>query len=495
MFAKSSRSFVFVIAVLLGITTLCACDAGRPDQPAFRNTSLPVQVRVSDLLARLTTEEKISMLGYRSPAVPRLVIPAYNWWNEALHGVARAGAATVFPQAIAMASSFNDSLMKAVADAIATEARAKYNMAAARGQHIQYMGLTFWSPNINIFRDPRWGRGQETYGEDPFLTATMGAAFVKGLQGPDPDRLKASAAAKHFAVHSGPEAGRHAFDAVVDEKDLRETYLYAFEKLVDAGVESVMCAYNRLNGEPCCTSPSLLQNILRKEWGFSGHVVTDCGALDDIIHFHKLTDDKAAVAAAAIRNGVQLDCSDLLQRHVPEALQRKLLSPADIDSALAPLLRTQMKLGMYDPQAQRPFAHLGTNDVQSPEHMALARTMAQQSMVLLHNDKGILPLDPKKYGSIMVLGANAGSLDAMVGNYHGMSGNIVTIAEGLTAAAGPGIAVQYDMGSDFTDTTRFGGIWAAGESDITIAVIGLTPVYEGEEGDAFLAANGGDKLS
>ncbi len=467
----------------------------------FQNNNEPVEKRISDLLSRLTIEEKIALTGYRSPGVSRLGIPAYNWWNEALHGVARAGLATVFPQAIGMAATFNDSLLYEVADVISTEARAKYNLSTAMGRHLQYMGLTFWSPNINIFRDPRWGRGQETYGEDPFLTASMGAAFVKGLQGNDPRYLKTAAAAKHFAVHSGPEKGRHGFNAVVDEKDLRETYLYAFKKLVDGGVESIMCAYNRLNDQPCCASNNLLQKILLKEWNFKGHIVTDCGALDDMVRFHKYYENNVQAAAAGLKAGVNLDCSDLYQKNLLEAYKQKLITERDIDSSLAILLRTQFKLGFYDNKESVPFSKLGAESVNSPYHIELARKAAQQSMVLLKNarlpgqDKGLLPLDAKKYGSIMVLGPNSGAMDPMVANYHGMSGNIVTFAEGITAAAGPHTAVQYDQGSDFTDTTHFGGIWAAGESDITIAVIGLTPVYEGEGGDAFLAANGGDKLT
>ena len=278
-------------------------SATAQDLPAYKNSKQPLETRVNDLVSRLTLQEKISLLGYSSKAVPRLGIPAYNWWNEALHGVARAGSATIFPQAIGMAATFNDDLLQQVSTVISTEARAKYNLAIAQDRHMQYMGLTFWTPNINIFRDPRWGRGQETYGEDPFLTSRMGTAFVKGLQGDDPRYLKASATAKHYAVHSGPEAGRHEFNAIIDEKDLRETYLYAFKKLVDGGVESVMCAYNRVNGEACCTSNTLLHNILLKEWGFKGHVVTDCWALDDIYLRHKIMPDAVHVAAAAIKAG------------------------------------------------------------------------------------------------------------------------------------------------------------------------------------------------
>ncbi|HET7897251.1 MAG TPA: glycoside hydrolase family 3 N-terminal domain-containing protein, partial [Flavisolibacter sp.] len=469
--------------------------AAQQTAPAFRNASLPMEARVNDLLQQLTLEEKISLLGFRNKAIDRLNIPAYNWWNEALHGVARAGLATVFPQAIGMAATFNDNLLQAVADVISTEARAKYNLATAQDRRLQYMGLTFWSPNINLFRDPRWGRGQETYGEDPFLTATMGTAFVKGMQGSNPAYLKTAACAKHFAVHSGPEAGRHSFNAVVDEKDLRETYLYAFHKLVNAGVEAVMCAYNRVNNEPCCTSNTLLTNILHKEWNFKGHVVTDCWALDDIWKGHKVMNSRLEVAAAALKAGINLDCSDMLQAELVKAYDRKLITADEVNAALRPILRTQFKLGFYDAKEAVPFSRLGEETVHSPDHIELARKAAQQSMVLLKNDKSLLPLDKKKYGSVMVLGANAGAMDPMVGNYHGISGNVVTFAEGIAAAAGPAMAVQYDLGSDYTDTTHFGGIWAAGESDISVAVIGLSPVVEGEEGDAFLAANGGDRLN
>ena len=301
---------------LLICLVICHGLTAQQVQKNFRNSNQPMEIRVKDLLHQLTMAEKISLLGYNSKPVERLGIPAYNWWNEALHGVARAGKATVFPQAIGMAASFDDALMYEVADAISTEARAKYNLAIQQDRHLQYMGLSFWSPNINIFRDPRWGRGQETYGEDPFLTASMGTSFMKGLQGSDPFVLKASACAKHFAVHSGPEASRHKKDVQVDEKDLRETYLYAFKKMVDAGVESVMCAYNRVNGEPCCTGPTLLQKILRTEWGFKGHVVTDCWALEDVWSRHKALPGSVETAAAAIKAGVNLDCSNLLQDDV-----------------------------------------------------------------------------------------------------------------------------------------------------------------------------------
>jgi beta-glucosidase len=459
----------------------------------YKDSKQPINLRVKDLVSRLTLEEKVSLLGYNSKAVPRLDIPAYNWWNEALHGVARAGEATIFPQAIGMAATFNDDLLKQVSTVISTEARAKYNLSTGMGRRLQYMGLTFWTPNINIFRDPRWGRGQETYGEDPFLTSRMGGAFVKGLQGDDPHYLKASATAKHYAVHSGPEAGRHEFNAVIDEKDLRETYLYAFKHLVDGGVESVMCAYNRVNGEPCCTSNTLLSNILIKEWGFKGHVVTDCGALDDIYLRHKAMPDAVHVAAAAIKAGVDLDCSTLLQGEVMKAVKMGLLKVGDIDKALSTILRTEFKLGFYDDRTLNPYHAYGADSVHNAPHIDLARKVAQQSMVMLKNEGNVLPLSKSKYSSIMIVGPNATSYDAMIGNYHGTS-KIINFVEGITAAVGPATRVEYDLGADNRDTTHFGGIWAAGNADVTVAVLGLSPVNEGEEGDAFLAAGGGDRL-
>jgi beta-glucosidase len=460
---------------------------------AFRNEKLPLTSRVNALLKALTLEEKISLLGYKSKAVPRLGIPAYNWWNEGLHGVARAGEATVFPQAIGMAATFNDDLIRQVGNVISTEARAKYNLAIKKDRHLQYMGLTFWSPNINIFRDPRWGRGQETYGEDPFLTSRMGVAYVKGMQGNDPLHLKTSAAAKHFVAHSGPEATRDEFNAIVDEKDLRDTYLYAFKALVDNGVESVMTAYNRVNGEPNSTSTSYLKNILIKEWGFKGHVVTDCGALDDVYLRHKVLKNGVEVAAAAIKAGINLDCSLILQNDVMAAVKQKLLTVKEIDAALAKTLSTQFKLGFYDDPKKSAFFTYGADSISNTGHQALALKAAQQSMVLLKNDKNTLPLRKENFSSITVLGSNAASLDAILGSYHGVSSKTVDFVSGITAAVGLDTRVEYDLGSNYSDTTHFGGIWAAGNSDVTVAVIGLSPVLEGEAGDAFLSPTGGDK--
>ncbi|QEM09806.1 glycoside hydrolase family 3 protein [Mucilaginibacter rubeus] len=478
---------------LVLLTVLFNFSTVKAQTPFYKDASQSIDLRVKDLLSKLTLEEKISLLGYRSQAVPRLGIPAYNWWNEALHGVARAGEATIFPQAIGMSATFNDDLLKQVSTAISTEARAKYNLAIAQDRHLQYMGLTFWTPNINIFRDPRWGRGQETYGEDPFLTGRMGSAFVKGLQGDDPKYLKASATAKHFAVHSGPEATRDKFDAKVDEKDLRETYLYAFHELVKNHVESVMSAYNRVNGVPNSINKVLLTDILRKEWGFNGHVVTDCGALDDVYLTHKTLPTAVEVAAAAIKAGVDLDCSSILQNDGIKAIKQGLLTEKDVDQALSAILRTEFKLGFYDDPAANPYHAYGADSVHNDQHLALARKVAQQSMVLLKNNNNVLPFKKSNYSSIMVVGPNAASLDAMIANYHGTSSKVINFVEGITGAVDKATRVEYDLGCDYKDTTHFGGTWAAGNADATIAVIGLSPVLEGEAGDAFLSESGGDK--
>lgn len=486
------RNYILRKAFLL-ITVLAVTINYVNAQQAYKNTSLPIDARVKDLLAKLTLTEKVSLLGYRSQAVPRLGIPAYNWWNEGLHGVARAGDATVFPQAIALAATFNNDLVRLVSDAISTEARAKYNLSTTAGKRLQYMGLTFWTPNINIFRDPRWGRGQETYGEDPYLTGSIGTAFVQGLQGNDPLHLKTASAAKHFVAHSGPEATRDYFDAIADEKDLRETYMYAFHKLVDGGVESIMTAYNRINGVPNSVNKALLADVVRKEWGFKGHIVTDCGALDDVFSTHKTIPTATQAAAAAIKAGIDLDCSSVLQNDVVKAVQQKLLTEKEVDTALGRLLSTQFKLGFFDDAAKSPYHTYMADSLHTPQHIAFALKAAQQSMVLLKNSNNLLPLKQANYSSIMVLGPTAASLDAMLGSYHGVSKKVVNFVEGITAAMDPGSRVEYDLGCDFSDTTHFGGIWGAGNADLTIAVLGLTPVLEGEAGDAFLAENGGDK--
>jgi beta-glucosidase len=486
---KRVQQFVLVTTTLVIFSLTAKSQNVKP----YLNPALPMDERVNNLLSQLTLQEKIGLLGYQNQAVPRLGIPAYNWWNEALHGVARAGAATVYPQAIGMAATFNDDLLKQVATAISTEARAKYNLAIARDKHLQYMGLTFWSPNINIFRDPRWGRGQETYGEDPYLTGRMGTAFVQGMQGDDPNYLKTAACAKHFAVHSGPENGRGSFNAIVDEKDLQETYLPAFHQLVNAGVASVMGAYNRVNGEPCNISKTL-QGILRNDWGFKGYLVTDCGALDDIWANHKVLSNRVQVAAAAIKAGVDLDCSTLLQSDVMEAVKENLVTESEIDASVRILLKTEFKLGFYDNPATSAYAAYGADSVRSAGHIQLARKIAEQGMVLLKNNNNLLPINKDKTQDILVIGPNASSADVLLGNYRGISPELVTFTEGITKAAGLGTTVQYELGSDLIDSTRFGGVWSAASSDVTFAVIGLSPSMEGEEGDAFLSKNGADKV-
>jgi beta-glucosidase len=459
----------------------------------YTDPKASLDARIKDLLHQMTLEEKISLLGHENPGIPRLHLNPYNWWNEALHGVARAGEATVFPQAIGLAATFNDSLVHEMATVISTEARAKYNLASATGNFSQYLGLTFWSPNINIFRDPRWGRGAETYGEDPFLTAAMGTAFVTGLQGNGQQYLKTAACAKHYAVHSGPESQRHGFNAVVNEKDLRETYLYAFNKLVKAGVSTVMCAYNQINGEPCCTAQSATKKIIRDEWKFSGQLVTDCGALYDILNTHKEM-SRSSLAAAAIHAGLNLECGGFLQQEIAKAIHDGLIKESEIDSALVPDLSLRFRLGLMDQPMLNPYAGYNQDSIHNSMHVTLARKLAEESMVMLKNN-GILPLERKKFHSIMVVGANASSLDVLLGSYHGINGNMVSFAEGIATEAGADIAVQYDQGYDNKDSLHFGGIWAAGISDLTIAVIGLSPVMEGEEGDAFLSESGGDRLS
>jgi beta-glucosidase len=419
-----------------------------PENPAYLNPDLPFDARADDLVARLTVEEKVSQLVHDAAAVPRLGIPAYNWWNECLHGVARAGVATVFPQAIGLAASFDDDLLGEVASAIGDEARAKHHEFVRRGQRGIYQGLTFWSPNINIFRDPRWGRGQETYGEDPFLTARMGVAFVKGLQGDDPRYYKVIATAKHFAVHSGPEPDRHHFDARVSDRDLYETYLPAFRALVEEGkVASVMGAYNRVDGEAATASQRLLGDILRKEWGFDGYVVSDCGAIEDIYRSHKLVATPEEAAALAVRRGCDLECglgADAAYLKLGDALSRGLLAEEDLDTAVRRLMLARLKLGMFDPPERVRYAQIPYSLNASPAHDRLARRMAQESIVLLKNS-GVLPLS-KSLKSIAVIGPNADALPPLLGNYHGTPAHPVTVLAGIKAALGSATRVAYARG-------------------------------------------------
>ncbi|NQT76905.1 MAG: glycoside hydrolase family 3 C-terminal domain-containing protein [Bacteroidetes bacterium] len=459
----------------------------------FMNPDMDVSTRTEDLISRLRLAEKANMMLYNSPAIKRLGIPEYNWWNECLHGVARAGKATVFPQAIGLAATFDDDLIFRVAEVISDEARAKHHEAVRRGNRAQYFGLSFWTPNINIFRDPRWGRGQETYGEDPYLTAMMGSAFVKGLQGNDPRYLKAAACAKHYVVHSGPEASRHYFNAVPDEIDFRETYLPPFRELVKADVEAIMCAYNRTYDEPCCGSPFLLKDILHDEWGFDGHIVSDCWALDDIWARHKVKDSRAEAASMAVQAGVNLNCG-YIYTYLPEAVEKGLLSEQDVDNVLRPLLHTRFRLGLFDPDSLNPYAMIPPGIVNCDAHRQLAREAAVKSIVLLKNN-GVLPLNIDSINNIFVTGPMAADLAVLAGNYNGYSGEMVTFLEGIVNHVGPGIAVDYTTGVLLNNDSIFYGFWHAGYADVVIAVIGINRLLEGEEGDAMLNLRGGDRTS
>ena len=456
--------------------------------------------RARELVSRMTLEEKASQLRYDAPAIPRLGIPEYNWWNEAAHGVARAGTATVFPQNIGIAAAFDEELVGRVADVVSTEARAKYNMQSGKGDRDIYKGLTFWAPNVNIFRDPRWGRGQETYGEDPFLTARLGCAYVRGLQG-DGKYMKVAACAKHFAVHSGPEAVRHSFDARVGEKDLRETYLPAFKALVtEAGVEAVMGAYNRTNGEPCCGSKTLLRDILRGEWGFRGHVVSDCWAICDFHQNHHVTDTAPESAALAIENGCDLNCG-ITYHHLLQAVQDGLVTEDQITEACVRLMTTRFSLGLFDDDCEYDAIPYSACDCD--EHAALALETARRSIVLLKND-GVLPADLSALRSVAVIGPNSNSIACLEGNYNGTSSRYTTFLEGIRAACeAAGVRVYWSEGCHlFKDrcsalgrpNDRLAEAVALAEScDLTILCLGLDATLEGEEGDTGNEFASGDK--
>ena len=415
----------------------------------FQNTNLSTQERVENLLSEMTIQEKMDQMLYTSPAIERLGIPEYNWWNECLHGVARAGYATVFPQSISIAASWDTDLIHQVASVISDEARAKHHEFARRGLRKIYQGLTFWSPNINIFRDPRWGRGHETYGEDPYLTGQMGMQFVKGLQGDDPNYLKVVATAKHFAVHSGPEPLRNVFDAKISERDLRETYLPAFRTLVvDGGVYSVMGAYNRFRGEACCASP-LLAGILRNEWGFSGYIVSDCGAISDIWRYHKIAKDEAEAAALAVKAGTDLECGSTYKA-LPEAFKRGLITEKDLDVCVGRLMTARMKLGMFDPDEKVAYAQIPFSVNDNPAHDQLARVAAQKSIVLLKNANHTLPLK-KNLAKVAVIGPNADEIESLWGNYNGIPSHPVTVLQGIKNKIAPQTEVLYAQGSELAN--------------------------------------------
>jgi beta-glucosidase len=462
------------------------------DQPAYKNPDLTFEERVDDLVARMTLEEKISQMVHRAPAIERLDIPEYNWWNECLHGVGRAGIATVFPQAIGMAATWNAELIHEVASAVADEGRAKHHQALREGNHGQYYGLTFWTPNVNIFRDPRWGRGQETYGECPYLTARLGVAFVKGLQGDDPKYLKTVATPKHYAVHSGPEHDRHHFDIDVSERDLRDTYLPAFKATVQEGrAYSVMSAYQRFRGEPCSSNTLLLQEILRDEWGFEGYVVSDCGAIRDIFENHKVVETGEEAAARAVKTGCELNCGSVYSMLLG-AVEQGLIDTAAIDQAVKRLFLARLKLGMFDPPARVPYAQIPYEVNDSAAHRDLALRTARESIVLLKND-GLLPLDKSQIKTIAVIGPNADSVEVMLGNYNGTPAQPVTVLAGIRKKVEPDVEVLFVKGCNVTSKTDGGGgriqdervasaVEITRRADLVIMVMGLSQMLEGEEG-------------
>ncbi len=475
----------------------------------FRDPSHSVEKRVNKLVSAMTLEEKTLQMQNQAPAIARLGIPAYNWWSECLHGVARNGIASVFPQAIGMAATWNPELIGQEADVISTEARSKYRVAIEMGQHGVYQGLTFYSPNINIFRDPRWGRGQETYGEDPFLTGRIGVAFVKGLQGNDPKYFKVIATAKHFAVHSGPESSRHKFDAWCSDRDLFETYLPAFEVLVREGhVYSIMGAYNRFRNEPCCTSDFLLDEILRKKWGFSGYITTDCGAIWDIWHGHGLQPDEVRAAAMGVRAGCDLTCGTEYASLV-DAVQKGYVTEAEIDKSVKRLFTARFKLGMFDPDSMVAWAKNSTGSVDTLASRQLVRQVARESIVLLKNDSSLLPLS-KSIKSIAVIGPYADRISVLLGNYNGTPSHPVTILQGIKDKIGQSAEVNYAMGvAGPEDSTSFGrgdksrqqnlmedALEAANKSQVVIFAGGISPRLEGEEMQVEIAGfSGGDRTN
>lgn len=470
--------------------------------PAYLDPRLPVETRVQDLLKRMTLEEKASQINNTSPAIERLRIPAYNWWNEALHGVARAGLATSFPQPIGLAATFDSSAIHKMAVMISDEARAKYHQFVREGKRGLYEGLSFYSPNINIFRDPRWGRGHETFGEDPYLTGTIGTAFVKGMQGDDPNYFKTVCTAKHYAVHSGPEPTRHEFDARPPRRDLWETYLPAFKMLAqEAKVYSFMCAYNRLYGEPCCSNPFLLSEVLRKQWGFKGFVATDCGAVYDMFVSHHTAKDSIEGMAQAIRAGVDNHCMGYAGAVIP-AIRQGLLTEAELDTAVARLLRARFRLGMFDADSLNPYSSIPYSVINSKEHKEYALEMARQSIVLLKNQKNLLPLS-KQIKTIAVIGPNANDPEVQLGNYNGKPAHVITPVEGIRNIMGKNAEVVYEKGCYIIDTSNYHreadfkpALAAASKADVIVFVGGISPRLEGEELGVNVAGfKGGDKTN
>jgi beta-glucosidase len=468
----------------------------------YLDENLSFEERVDDLISHMTIEEKTSQMVHNSPAVKRLNIPSYNWWSEALHGVARAGVATVFPQAIGLAATFNEDLIFDVAEIISNEARAKFHEFQKKEDIDIFKGLTFWSPNINIFRDPRWGRGHETYGEDPYLTGKLGISFIKGLQGNNKKYLKVAACVKHFAVHSGPESLRHSFDAVVTKKDLYETYLPAFKECIEeADVEAVMGAYNRTNGEPCCGSKTLLKEILRKDWNFKGHVVSDCWAIKDFHENHMVTKTAPESIALAIKNGCDVNCGNTYL-HLMIAYKEGLVTEQEIDTSLKRLFMTRMKLGLFDSNEKVEYTKIPYEYNDSLENRKFSLKASEESLVLLKNDN-LLPLDKNKIKKVAVIGPNANNIVALEGNYNGTSSEYVTVLEGIRKNTSDDTRIFYAEGCHLykdkigvlakPKNTFSEAVSAAEHSDVVIMCMGLNSTIEGEEGDVSNEFSGGDK--
>jgi len=470
---------LFFIGSALSLTTMAQ------DEP-YLNTKLPLETRVQDLLKRMTLEEKALQMDNRTPAIERLKIPAYDWWNEALHGVARAGLATSFPQPIGLAATFNTESMFTMGTMVSDEARAKHHQFVREGNRKEYTGLTFYSPNVNIFRDPRWGRGHETFGEDPYLTGKLGVAFVKSMQGDDPKYFKTITTAKHFAVHSGPEPERHVFDAIPTKRDLWETYLPAFKTLTKEGhVYSFMCAYNRLYGKPCCSDAFLLNDILRNKWGFKGFVATDCGAVYDFYMFHKTAKDSVEAVAQAIRAGADNQCYGYVKAVIP-AIQQGLLKESELDTAVARLLRAKFKLGVFDPDEENPYSKIPYSIVNNETHQTQALQMARESIVLLKNNKKLLPLQ-KTIKNLAVIGPNANDAEILLGNYNGEPNHIITPLEGIQKAL-VNTNVMYAKGCNVIDTPNYNpqkefkeALSIAEKAEVIVFVGGISPRLEGED--------------
>jgi len=451
----------------------------------FQDPSLSYEKRAADLVSRLTLDEKITQMLNKTPAIERFGIPEYDWWNECLHGIGRTEyKVTVFPQAIGMAAGWDAEAMKQMADFTAEEGRAIYNLSQEKGNYRIYHGLTYWTPNINIFRDPRWGRGQETYGEDPYLTASLGKNFVEGLQGDDKNYLKAAACAKHFAVHSGPEHNRHEFNATASNYDLWDTYLPAFKVLSDAKVAGFMCAYNAFDGQPCCGSGKLMIDILRNDWGFTGYVTSDCGAIDDFYRNHKTHPNAASAAADAVFHGTDIDCGNEAYLGLKEAVEEGLITEAQIDVSLTRLMIIRMRLGMFDPADKVPFSTIDATALEAPAHKDLSLKMAQQSMVLLKNN-GLLPIQKETLKKVAIVGPNAHDPEVQLGNYNGFPSRIITPLDGIKEELGENIEIYTDsVIGYFGKTPDFAStINNVKDADLIIYVGGISPRIEGEEMD------------